>query len=139
MPQQVVVRGVDGNHHRAGCLELSVVSSKPDSSSLHVIVSREGPAKAGEYYAVAHALCLRHRAGSNDVIAGRIQVVINAYPPLVDAMQAGHVRPLAVGSDKRFAAFRDVATLRETLPGFSSNGWLALAAPLGTPDAMCRS
>jgi tripartite-type tricarboxylate transporter receptor subunit TctC len=74
----------------------------------------------------------------NDVIAGRIPMVIDAYPPLVGAMQAGHVRPLAVGSDKRLAAFPDLATMQETLPGFRSNGWLALVAPLGTPDAIVQ-
>jgi tripartite-type tricarboxylate transporter receptor subunit TctC len=74
----------------------------------------------------------------NDVIAGRVPMVIDAYPPLVGAMQSGHVRPLAVGSDKRLAAFPNVQTLQETLPGFRSNGWLALVAPLGTPDAIVK-
>lgn len=74
----------------------------------------------------------------NDVIAGRIPMVIDAYPPLVGAMQSGHVRPLAVGSEKRFPAFPNVATMQETLPGFRSSGWLALVAPRGTPDAIVR-
>ncbi|MBX9826142.1 MAG: tripartite tricarboxylate transporter substrate binding protein [Xanthobacteraceae bacterium] len=74
----------------------------------------------------------------NDVIAGRVPMVIDAYPPLVGAMQSGHVRPLAVGSDKRLAAFPDLPTMQETLPGFRSNGWLALVAPLGTPDAIVQ-
>jgi tripartite-type tricarboxylate transporter receptor subunit TctC len=32
----------------------------------------------------------------------------------------------------------DLPTVAETLPGFESEGWQTLVAPLGTPDAIVR-
>ena len=74
----------------------------------------------------------------NDVISGRVPMVIDAYPPLLGALQAGAIRALAVGSTKRLPDFPDLPTVAETLPGFSPGGWLALVAPVGTPDAIVR-
>jgi tripartite-type tricarboxylate transporter receptor subunit TctC len=65
-------------------------------------------------------------------------MVIDAYPPLLGALQAGAIRALAVGSTKRLPDFPDLPTVAETLPGFSPGGWLALVAPVGTPDAIVR-
>ena len=74
----------------------------------------------------------------NDVISGRVPMVIDAYPPLAGALQAGAIRALAVGSTKRLSDFPDLPTVAETFPGFSPGGWLALVAPVGTPDAIVR-
>jgi Tripartite tricarboxylate transporter family receptor len=74
----------------------------------------------------------------NDVITGRVPMVIDAYPPVAGALQAGSIRALAVGSAKRLPDFPDLPTTGEILPGFSPNGWLALVAPVGTPDAIVR-
>jgi tripartite-type tricarboxylate transporter receptor subunit TctC len=74
----------------------------------------------------------------NDVISGRVPMVIDAYPPLAGALQAGAIRALAVGSTKRLSDFPNLPTVAETLPGFSPGGWLALVAPVGTPDAIVR-
>src|SRR5215475_11275755 len=74
----------------------------------------------------------------NDVISGRVPMVIDAYPPLAGAMQAGSIRALAVGSTKRLPDFPDLPTAAETLSGFNARGWLALVAPIGTPDAIVR-
>src|SRR6266536_3390172 len=45
---------------------------------------------------------------------------------------------LAVGSTARLSDFPDLPTAAETLPGFNARGWLALVAPVGTPDAIVR-
>jgi tripartite-type tricarboxylate transporter receptor subunit TctC len=74
----------------------------------------------------------------NDIITGRVPMVIDAYPPLVGALQAGAVRPLAVGSARRLSDFPDLPTTAEMFPGFSPSGWLALVAPVGTPEAIVR-
>jgi tripartite-type tricarboxylate transporter receptor subunit TctC len=74
----------------------------------------------------------------NDIISGRVPMVIDAYPPLAGALQAGAIRALAVGSTKRLSDFPDLPTVAETFPGFSPGGWLALVAPVGTPDAIVR-
>ncbi len=74
----------------------------------------------------------------NDVISGRVPMVIDGYPPLAGTLQSGAIRALAIGSKKRLADFPDLPTVAETLPGFSPGGWLALVAPVGTPDAIVR-
>ena len=56
----------------------------------------------------------------NDVISGRVAMVIDAYPPWLGALQAGSVRALAVGSTKRLPEFADLPTVAETLPWLQS-------------------
>ena len=72
----------------------------------------------------------------NDVISGRVPMVIDGYPPLAGALQAGSIRALAIGSTRRLSDFPDLPTTAETVPGFSPGGWLALVAPVGTADAI---
>ena len=74
----------------------------------------------------------------NDVISGRVPMVIDGYPALAGTLQAGAIRALALGSNKRLPNFPDLPTTAETLPGFSPGGWLALVAPVGTPDVIVR-
>src|SRR5213080_4875528 len=54
------------------------------------------------------------------------------------ALQHGAIKALAVGSTARLPDFPDVPTAAETLPDFKVRGWLALVAPVGTPDAVVR-
>jgi len=49
-------------------------------------------------------------------------------------MQSGRLRGIAVGSERRLAEFPDLPAAAETLPDFRTAGWLALMAPLGTPE-----
>src|SRR5262249_18997678 len=74
----------------------------------------------------------------NDVISGRVPMVIDAYPPLAGALQSTAIKALAVGSTARLSDFPDVPAAAETVPGFNARGWLALVAPVGTPDAIVR-
>src|SRR5262245_9992702 len=74
----------------------------------------------------------------NDVIGGRVPMVIDGYPPLAGALQAGAIKALAVGSTRRLPDFPDLATAAETLPGFNARGWFVLVAPVGTPEAIVR-
>src|SRR5215475_10269343 len=77
-------------------------------------------------------------AALNDVMSGRVPMVIDAYAPLAGALQTGAIQSLAVGADHRLPDFPDLPTIAETLPGFSPGGWLALVAPVGTPDGIVR-
>ena len=74
----------------------------------------------------------------NDVISGRVPMVIDGYPPLAGALQTGTIKALAVGSTARLPEFPDLPIAAETLPGFNVRGWLALVAPVGTPDTIVR-
>jgi tripartite-type tricarboxylate transporter receptor subunit TctC len=74
----------------------------------------------------------------NDVMAGRVPMVIDAYPPLAGALQANTIRALAIGSPNRLPEFPELPTTAETLPGFTPAGWLALVAPVGTPELIVQ-
>jgi len=71
--------------------------------------------------------------GIQDVLAGRVQLVIIAVPAAKGHIAAGKLRPLAVTSLKRLPEFPDVQAVSETFPGFDFAGWFALAAPAGVP------
>jgi len=72
----------------------------------------------------------------NDILGSRVQVIIEAYPGLAGAVQAGAIKPIAVASTERLPDFPDLPTVAETLPGFVATGWQGLVAPNGTPEAI---
>src|SRR5712691_3661395 len=74
----------------------------------------------------------------NDVMGGRIPLVIEAYSGIAGAIQNGTVTPLAVASPERLPSFPDLPTAAETMPGFAASGWQAMVAPVGTPEGIVR-
>jgi tripartite-type tricarboxylate transporter receptor subunit TctC len=53
-----------------------------------------------------------------------------ALPPA----QAGQIKILGIGSEKRLAKVPDIPTVAETgLPGYEATTWFGLFAPTGTP------
>ena len=74
--------------------------------------------------------------GIQDAIAGRVQLLIIALPTAKGHIASGALRPLAVTSVRRQAAYPDVPAVAETFPGFDFAGWWILAAPTGVPAAI---
>ena len=74
----------------------------------------------------------------NDIMGGRLALLMDGYSGVAGAIQSGKVKPIAVASRERLAALPDVPTAAETIPGFVALGWQALVAPLGTPDAIVQ-
>jgi tripartite-type tricarboxylate transporter receptor subunit TctC len=68
-----------------------------------------------------------------DVAGGRVTMIIEGYPGIIGAANAGQVKLIAVASPQRLVEFPDLPTVTETIPGFSAAGWLIVAAPVGTP------
>jgi tripartite-type tricarboxylate transporter receptor subunit TctC len=68
-----------------------------------------------------------------DVAGGRVTMIIEGYPGIVGAANAGQVKMIAVASPQRLPEFPNLPTVAETIPGFSAAGWLIVAAPVGTP------
>jgi tripartite-type tricarboxylate transporter receptor subunit TctC len=75
-------------------------------------------------------------AGLQDMIGGRIQVIVEGPSALAGAIKSGAILPLALSSEQRVAEFPGVATVGETVPGFTAMGWFPLLAPTGTPQAI---
>ncbi len=74
----------------------------------------------------------------NDLLAGQVDIIADVPLATVGYVQAGRLKLLAPGSVGRLELFPDVPTIAETLPGFESNTWMALAAPPGTPKEITR-
>jgi tripartite-type tricarboxylate transporter receptor subunit TctC len=77
-------------------------------------------------------------AGLNDVMGGRIPMIIEGPSALSGALQAGSIKALAVTSTARLPNFPDVPTVAETIPGFSVVAWFALMVRAGTPESILR-
>ncbi|WP_043361486.1 tripartite tricarboxylate transporter substrate binding protein [Belnapia sp. F-4-1] len=85
---------------------------------------------------------VQYRGGAparTDLLAGRIQLVIEQAPSFLEDFRAGTLRPLAVGGARRFALLPEVPTLQEAgIPGYEAAAWLGYAAPAGTPMTVRR-
>lgn len=77
-------------------------------------------------------------AAMNDVVSGRIGIVLEGYSGMGGAIEGNSIKGLAVGTLQRLKEFPNMPTVAETLPGFFAGGWTVLLAPNGTPDAVIR-
>lgn len=71
-----------------------------------------------------------------DLMGGQVEMMFQGLATALPQINAGELRVLAVGSEKRHAALPDVPTMNETLPGFLSVSWTGLVAPPKTPVAL---
>ncbi|MFH5925217.1 Bug family tripartite tricarboxylate transporter substrate binding protein [Roseomonas xinghualingensis] len=85
---------------------------------------------------------VQYRGGAparTDLLAGRIQMVIEQAPSYLDDFRDGRLIPVAVGGTKRFPLLPDVPTLQEAgIAGYEANAWLGYVAPAGTPMEVRR-
>lgn len=73
-------------------------------------------------------------AAMPDVIAGRVNMIFEAYGSGAGKVKGGQLKALAVSSTKRLPGLPDVPTIAEQgVPGYSYYLWLGLMAPAGTP------
>ncbi|MFM9969758.1 MAG: Bug family tripartite tricarboxylate transporter substrate binding protein [Burkholderiales bacterium] len=68
-----------------------------------------------------------------DALSGRVPVMVNSIGTALPHIRAGKMRFLAVTSLKRLPMFPEVPAVAEFYPGYESEGWLSLAAPVATP------
>ncbi|HEX5211555.1 MAG TPA: tripartite tricarboxylate transporter substrate binding protein [Pseudolabrys sp.] len=71
----------------------------------------------------------------NELLAKRIDFMVDPPTILVQQANSGKVRILAVTSAKRFSGLPNTPTVAETgVPGFDVPGWVGLVAPAGLPE-----
>ena len=75
-----------------------------------------------------------------DVMAGRVDLVISGVPPIVSLLSANKLKALVVTGPERVAALPDVPTMKELgYDDLTFVGWFGLFAPAGTPQAIIDS
>jgi tripartite-type tricarboxylate transporter receptor subunit TctC len=65
--------------------------------------------------------------------SGSVQVFFGNMSDVLELVQGGKARMLAISTERRMAQFPDVPTVDETVPGFVMTGWVGYFAPAGTP------
>lgn len=69
-----------------------------------------------------------------DLMAGNVQVAMDALAVTQTQIQAGKMKLLAVGTSKRMNAYPDTPTVAEVgFPGFEAVAWVGAAMPAGSP------
>jgi tripartite-type tricarboxylate transporter receptor subunit TctC len=74
----------------------------------------------------------------NDVIAGRVPMVVDGLPGFLGAIAGGKLKPLAVAASRRLPNFPDLPIAADAVGEFAASGWFAMMAPAGTPAAIAE-
>jgi len=74
----------------------------------------------------------------NDVMSGRVPLVLDGYAGLAPAIKGNLIKGLAATSFQRLPGFEELPTVAETVPNFFVGAWTILLAPVGTPDPVIR-
>ena len=83
---------------------------------------------------IAHVPYKGGAAGINDLMAGRVQLMLESTNSITPFAKAGRVRGLAVTGPKRSGALPDIPTMIEAgVPGYEATTWTGLVAPVGLP------
>jgi tripartite-type tricarboxylate transporter receptor subunit TctC len=86
------------------------------------------------------AVHIPYRGGAaaiTDVLADRIDFMIDVMPNTAPHVRSGRLKGLAVSTLQRVSTLPDVPTIAESgVPGFDVTAWDALFAPAGTPVAI---
>jgi tripartite-type tricarboxylate transporter receptor subunit TctC len=67
------------------------------------------------------------------LLGQQVQIAFISTPLILPHIQAGKVKPIAVGGKSRIAVLPNVATLSETYPGFEQVSWFGILTPRGVP------
>ena len=71
-----------------------------------------------------------------DLMAGQVDLLINDMSSLINYVNAGKMRAIAVTSSKRNPALPKVPTIAESLPGYEAEAWYGVIAPSKVPAAI---
>jgi tripartite-type tricarboxylate transporter receptor subunit TctC len=68
-----------------------------------------------------------------DLITGKVDVLFDNLPGVLEFVRTGKLRALGVTTAKRQSSLPDVPTVGETVPGYEASVFYGIAAPKGTP------
>jgi tripartite-type tricarboxylate transporter receptor subunit TctC len=125
-----------------------IALSKRSPGSLNMASAGNGSLQhlAGEYFQARTGVKWQHVPfrGSGpafgELIAGRVDVMVDVVPGVAQLIRDGKLRALSVLVPARSPQLPDVPTLAELgYPDFDISGWHALFAPKGVPDEVVTS
>jgi tripartite-type tricarboxylate transporter receptor subunit TctC len=70
----------------------------------------------------------------NDLIPGRVDVIFDNMPSILQHAKAGSLRALAVSTRERVAVVPEIPAIAETVPGFDVFSWFGFFVPIKTPQ-----
>lgn len=82
------------------------------------------------------AVHVPYRGGAQstgDLVAGRVDFMIDSIGAVAPQLEAGQLKVLASASDKRNPRYPDLPALNELLPDVEVSSWLGLVAPPNVP------
>jgi tripartite-type tricarboxylate transporter receptor subunit TctC len=68
-----------------------------------------------------------------DLLSGRIQVMVDNLPPVIQHIRAGKLKAIGVASPDPIPDLPGLALVSDTVPGFSVIAWGVMLAPKATP------
>lgn len=71
-----------------------------------------------------------------DLVAGRIQLMFDAWASSGPFVKDGRVKVLAVTTEQPSPSVPGVPPIAEAVPGFAAMPWLGFVVPAGTPDSI---
>jgi tripartite-type tricarboxylate transporter receptor subunit TctC len=74
----------------------------------------------------------------NELLSGRMEMLMDALTNAYPYIQSGRFRPLAVSSTERSPVLPNVPTVMQTVPGYEATSFLGVAAPRATPPAVVK-
>ena len=69
----------------------------------------------------------------SDLLGGQVQVYFGSFSLVIEHIQAGKLRVLAVTTPTRFESLPDIPTVGEFVPGYAANQWFAIGLRKNTP------
>jgi tripartite-type tricarboxylate transporter receptor subunit TctC len=78
-------------------------------------------------------------AAMPDFLSGTITAYVGNVSPLLQHINGGKLKLLAVTNAERWPLLPNVPTIGETLPGFGADPWFGLFVPRGTPAAVIET
>src|SRR5579871_2724039 len=101
------------------------------------------PHLAGELFRISAQIDIVHvpyrgaAPAINDLIGHQVDIIFLDLPVLLPQIQAGAIKPLAVGSGLRVKPLPDLPTMREMgYPQIEADNWYGMVAPARTPRAI---
>jgi tripartite-type tricarboxylate transporter receptor subunit TctC len=119
-----------------------IAYAKANPGKIHMASGGTGtpPHLAGELFKMMAGVDLIHvpyrgnGPAFNDLISGQVQVMFPSPVGLLEYIQAGKLRALAVTTATRSDALPDIPTMAEFVPGYEASGWFGVGAPRNTPS-----